>query len=415
MSAPPVPARGPLGNERGIALVMTLMVLLATSLLSVALLMTLQVEKKMTGEAMRYSQSLNLAEAGLAEAMSRIRNGDVPSTPPLNPRMCTQIFNVPAGSVPTYANTDSIAIHTGQVAGNWLTYTTSVKSADALTVTYKTDPTRTVVYRYDPTLNPPVNPNSGFPIYVIRATGRKGGTLRRVQAEVIQKPLNLSIKGAMAVGAGIDFGGNAQVCGYNHRGDTPNQTLGTHANPVGAPCEAYETGVGDLYGAWSGSTITSSGSSTQGGWPISNAQNMPSFYAGPWEALGLTQAEFFAWIGAPRSTMPVSLKGIYYLDNNGITQDQSGAWSVGAISGEGLLYVDGDLTLNSNFVFRGMIYVEGDVKVNGNSWVLGSVIVRGKGRITNGSMVILYSNEAVSSTLAKYGGQFTTLSWREVN
>jgi len=409
--SPRSPRMGPpREDERGIALVMALMVLLAISLLSVALMMTLQIEKKLTGEQSRYAKCLNLAEAGVGEAMSHIRNGDIPNNG-ANPRMCTQIFLAPAGSLPNYVNTDSIPLPTGQPAGSQLTYSSVGKGPDALTVTYKTDPAQTVIYRWDPLKNPPVNYLTGLPIYVIKSTGRIGTTARRVQTEVIMKPINSSIKGAMAVNAGIDFSGNAQVCGYNHAGNTPNQTGGVHDDP--GPCVAYETGVGDLYGAWSGKNITSGGSASQSGKPTKNAQNQFGFYAGPWEAVGLSQAEFYSWVGAPLATMPGSLHGIYYLDNNSVTQDQSGAWAVGGGNGDGLLYVDGDLTINSNFCWRGLIYVEGDCKINGNSWLLGSIIVKGKGRISNGSMVILYSSEAVTTMLAKYGGQFTTLTWRE--
>ena len=400
----------PSSDERGIALVLALMVLLAISLLSVALMMTIQVEKKMTGEASRYARCLNLAEAGLAEGMSHIRNGDVPSSG-ANPHMCTQVFLAPAGSLPNYATTDSVALPTGQPAGQYLNYSSSGKGPDALTITYKTDPTQSVVYRYDGTKNPPINSATGFPIYVIKSTGRVGSTFRRVQAEVIQKPINLAIKGAMSVNQGIDFSGNAEVCGYNHRGDTPLQTQGV--NPLG-PCVGWETGAGNLYGAWSTGTITSGGSSTQGGWPIADAQNMTGFYAGPWEAVGLSQADFFSWVGAPQATMPSPPIGVNYIDNNSITQDASGAWSAGGGNGEGLLYVDGDLTINSNFTFKGLVYVEGDLKINGNSWILGALIVKGKGRISNGGCVVLFSSEAIQQTIAKHGGQFTTLSWREV-
>jgi hypothetical protein len=102
------------------------------------------------------------------------------------------------------------------------------------------------------------------------------------------------------------------------------------------------------------------------------------------------------------------------MDNNSITQDATGAWSAGGGNGEGLLYVDGDLTINSNFTFKGLVYVEGDLKINGNSWILGALIVKGKGRISNGGCVVLYSSEAIQQNIAKYGGQFTTLSWHEV-
>ena len=101
MSPRPRPTH-PEPQERGIALVMALMVLLAISLLSVALMMTLQIEKKLTGEQSRYARCLNLAEAGVAEAMSHIRNGDIPANA-ANPRMCAQVFLAPAGSLPVRA------------------------------------------------------------------------------------------------------------------------------------------------------------------------------------------------------------------------------------------------------------------------------------------------------------------------
>ena len=83
--------------------------------------------------------------------------------------------------------------------------------------------------------------------------------------------------------------------------------------------------------------------------------------------------------------------------------------------GEGLLYVDGDLAINGNFSFRGLVYIEGDLKINGTCWILGSIIVKGKSKIkiANGTCTILFSEEAITQTIAKYGGQFVTLSWRE--
>ena len=138
---------GPPADQRGIALVMALMALLAISLLSVALMMTLQVEKKMTGMSTRYAQALNVAEAGIGEALSRIRIGDVPNN--LNPRMCTQIFLDPPGSVPTLTTVDSIALPTAQPASGYLKYSTTGKGTDVLTITYKTDADRTVIYRYE--------------------------------------------------------------------------------------------------------------------------------------------------------------------------------------------------------------------------------------------------------------------------
>ena len=84
-------------------------------------------------------------------------------------------------------------------------------------------------------------------------------------------------------------------------------------------------------------------------------------------------------------------------------------------SGSGFLYVDGDLTLNSDCQYRGMIYVEGDLNYNGNAWILGSIICKGRTQLkNNGQATMLYSNDAIQQAIAKFKGQFMTLAWREL-
>src|SRR5262249_13813499 len=157
------------------------------------------------------------------------------------------------------------------------------------------------------------------------------------QTEVIQKPIISSVKAAFAADKGIDFSGNSEICGYNHMLNTPT---GTRGRP---PCDTWEKPTGNLPASWSSSTITSGGSSNQNGTPVNNSQNQAGFYAGPWEALGMGQADFYSWVGAPVTTEPASPKGIYYLDNNTVSQDASGSFKYNGGSGDGLLYVDGDL------------------------------------------------------------------------
>src|SRR6185369_9039075 len=86
-------------NERGIALVMALLVLLVLSLLAVVLMMSVNVDTKIAGHNQRESDALNVAQAGLSEAMTRLAD---PTDINLNnnPRAVAQIFNVAAGSVP---------------------------------------------------------------------------------------------------------------------------------------------------------------------------------------------------------------------------------------------------------------------------------------------------------------------------
>lgn len=401
-----------LNDEKGIALVIAMLVLLVLTLLGIVLMASAIVNRKVAGHDLRSTNALNVAEAGVSEAMGQLRNNSALLST-ANPRATAQIFLAAAGNVPALG-TDSVGVATGQPAGAWLKYSTATRSPDALTLRFKTDPTRTVIYKYDPGLNPAINTTSGLPIYQVESTGIVGSARRSVLAEIIQKPFVANSRAALTADKDITFVGNAVVCGYNHSADTPtwfgeNGRLGTNS------CVPYESGSGDLPGSWSSGTTTSGGAATRKGNP-DYVDHQTGFYAGPWAMLSMNQADFQSWIGTPLGSVPGSLNGILYLDNNNTVSDQSGAFGIHGGNGEGLLYVDGDLTLNSTFTYRGLIYVEGDLKLNGQAWVLGGLVVRGKTSVTqNGGSTILYSGEAITRALSQYGGQFVTLSWREVD
>jgi type IV pilus assembly PilX-like protein len=412
-------------SERGVALVMALLVLLVMALLAAVLMMSVSINRKVAGHDLRMSKALNNAEAGVSEALARIRSGDIVLSA-TNPRAVGQIYLCQAGSVPVLG-TDSIAVETKQPVGEWLNYSPASRGPDPLTVQFKTDPGRTVIYRYDPSLPTPIQTSTGIPIYVITSAGKEGSAVKRVVTEVIAKPFQVLAKGAFVANHTIDYVGNAVVCGFNHRADTPpwmgddgryGPALGTASDPCAGGTvpfkPSYETGVGDLYGSWTSGGTNNGGGAFQNGWPSANVSNQVGFYTGPWDALGIGQADFYSWIGAPKTDVPTNLNAITYLDNDNTAQNQSGAWGIHGVTGEGMLYVDGDLTLNSTFVYKGLVYIEGDLKLNGQAWILGGLIVRGKADVTmNGGATILYSSEAILLALSKYGGQFVTLSWRE--
>jgi Tfp pilus assembly protein PilX len=403
----PTPKPAP-REERGIALVVALLVLLVISMLATVLMMSVNVNSKITSHGLREADALNTAQAGVAEAMSRLANlDDLPASLNGNPRAVVQIFNVLPGSVPALG-TDSTGYATDQPVGSWLDYSTATRGPDVLTVQYLTDNTRTSIYKYDSGANPHVQKASGSPIFVITSTGRAGGDHRRIQAQVMQKPVQVLAKGAVVAHVGIEFSGNSDICGKNHRIDTP---VGTRI----AACDNYLAGSGDMPGAWSEGTITTGGSSQQAGNPP-RIDHQTGFYTGPWDVFNMSQAEFYGWLGAPTSTEPDPPKGILYLDNNMVTQDQSGSFQYHGGDGEGLLYVDGDLTLNGIFNFKGLIYVEGDLKINGTLWILGGLVVKGitTVKIANGDCTVLYSEDAITQYVTKYGGQFINLAWREL-
>jgi hypothetical protein len=412
-------------DERGMALVIALLVLLSLTVLGTALMMTVNIEGKLAGHQLRDTQALNTAEAGIDEAMIRIQNGEVPSS--LNPRMVTLIYEEQAGSIPV-SGPDTTSLPTLQDVGGYLGYSSqrkdyaqgSVTDMDVLAVKYKTvivpgAPPDTQIVRYDDSASPMLNTATGSPVFTITSVGHKGKVSRGIVADVTTEPFNLFIRSAVAAQVAIRFKGNIKVCGHDHRGDTPQGTEPPACN-VGVGTW-WTTGVhGDcLPSGWSESLIDQQGSPTLIGEPSATSPNQSGFYSGPWDAIGLPQTEFWSWVGNPIAIAPNPPLGVLYLDNNTTPQDQSASFFYTGGSGEGLLYVDGDLSINGNFAFKGMLYIEGNLNINGDAWILGGVVVRGKSlvKVANGSAVILYSSEAIQQALTVHGGKLRMISWRE--
>jgi Tfp pilus assembly protein PilX len=420
----------PVGSDqRGAALVIALLVLLALSVLGAALISNVQIEDKITSFQRRDTEALHIAEAGLQEAMLRLRNGEIPDNG--NKRMVSIIYEAPAGSIPV-SGADTTSLPTLQPSGRYLGYSSASKKyaqgsttdLQNLTVKYKTKitpgaPPDTQIVLYDDSATPKMNTTSGTPVFIVTATGTKGKIARRLVAEVTRAKFTVMSRGAVAAKVSIELKGNIKICGHDHLYATPygKQPPGCNGFPSGAPPGWWAPGVHAdcMPGGWSESTVNQVGSPTVIGEPTSYEQNQTGFYSGPWDALTLTQAEFWPWIGNAVSVPPMPPKGVYYLDNNGVKQDQSGVFAYTGGDGEGLLYVDGDLSINGTFRYKGMIYVEGDLAINGDAWILGGIIVRGQQpvKVANGSAVILYSSEAIEQAISKYGGDMRMLSWRE--
>ena len=398
-------------GERGMALLIALIVLLVLSLIAAALMLSLNVETDISAHDERRMRALSVADAGVAEALARIRSGEVPDT--LNPRMATQIYLVGAGLVPVLGN-DSTALATAQPAGKWLMYSTAGRGSQALTITYKTDPTRTQIYRYDRTQNPAVQTLTGSPIFVVTSTGRVGSDVRTVVTEVVRRPLLTNVKGALTADTEVHWvAGNAAVCGYNHKLTTATG-VGDDVRYGANSCIPSEVGSDDLIGCWSSDSVFSGGASTEAGSPVPDISFQSPYYAGPWEMIGMTQAEFMAWIGPPRDPPPANPVGPIYIDNDGVARNASGSWGMGNGTGEGFLYVDGDINLGSGFVYKGVIYIEGDLSFSGHAWILGAIAAKGAEHLVkmSGGATILYSKDAVNMMLTKYA-KLATLSWRE--
>ncbi len=405
------------------ALVIAMLVLLVLTMLAMVLMASVAVNRQVAGIDVLRRKALDNADAGVAEALMRIRNKDVGMTL-ANPRATAQIYLAPTGSIPV-VGADTIAMATAQPVGNWLAYSTPTKTPNVLTINWKTDAGRTQIYRYDP--NAPVGTpkiqlgGTGYPIYEITSTGMAGYARRTVITDVVAKPITVNVKSAVCVGKDVNIvAGNAVICGYNHSVDTaPVGQAGDNGQFGLPPCFPYEAtpaGNGALPAVWSTGSITGAGGATT----ISsqpNQANQTGFYNGPWDMLNMTQTEFASFIGAPVAATS-NINGLVYIDNDLIMGNQSATGGSGAAfhntQGEGMLYVDGDLTLNAGFIYTGLVYIEGNLVLNGSSWILGGLVVRGTTKVNlTGGCTVLYSNDAITQKLSQYAGQFVTVAWRE--
>ncbi|MBI5837907.1 MAG: hypothetical protein HZB25_11745 [Candidatus Eisenbacteria bacterium] len=400
------------GGERGTALVIAVMVLLAVTLLAAWFLFTAKLEVQISGATQRGNKALEVAEAGVEEAIQRLANGEVPGDV-TQPAAVTQIYLLAAGSLPA-AGGDTTNLPTAQALASALPYSLAAKGPDVLTVNFKTTPDGATVLRYNPLHSPRINTVSGAPIYQVRSTGTAGTTSQTVLAEVCKVPATAMVAAAVMADVGIQFNGNISVCGHDHSAATPTGTRTPDCN-VGPGAWLGASAHGScVYGGWSSGEITKQGSSDIHGEPTDTTSHRTGFFNGPWEPVGLSQADFWAWMGAPFPSPPDPPNGILYLDDDGIKQNQSGHFAYHGGDGEGFLYVDGDLQINGNFTYRGLIYVEGDLSINGTCWILGALVVKGKTTIhlATGDATVLYSGEAIEQALERYSRRFTRISWR---
>lgn len=405
-------------GERGVALIMALLVLAALAVIAISLGSSTVMNRRMASDDVTSSKARLYAESGVYEACNRIANGLGPDPNAVNAALkVVQILNT---TTPGSAGSDTTLLATGQPSGQWLNYGAATKGAGALTIEFRTDPARTMIYRYDKTQNPPIQTSTGAPIYRITSTGTDVNAKRTIVAEVTAvAPMSINVLGALCAGQGVTFGGNAIVCGFSHLAAAPSGTGsvgrtgsgGCNEDPAATPPK-WEWSTGAATGIWSAGTVNYSGSAQAFGTPASSDNSSP-FPAGPWTVLGMTQSQFYAWAGSPTNSMPGTPSGITYLDNDGTKQNAAGSWSIN--DGTGFLYADGDLTVQKNW--RGLIYVEGDLKMNSTGWVLGAIVCKGAGTIkVNGGATILYSPDAIQqyvSGTASAGGKPTVLSWKE--
>ena len=140
--------------------------------------------------------------------------------------------------------------------------------------------------------------------------------------------------------------------------------------------------------------------------PVDQSPSNPFYSLG--ETIGLPQQDVNRLLaGADNNKIVSPLNGITYIEGDATINSN--------LTGEGLIYITGDLHAAGNFVYKGLIYVEGDVHFTGSPWILGSMIVRGTSdfNFSAGNAAILYSSEALMKALDRVM-PVIMLSWQDM-
>src|SRR5438093_1810284 len=180
-------------NERGGGLLMALLVIVALAAIAAGIMSAVSTDRRIASYNMTRAQALNYAEAGVSEALERIRTNDVPNN--LDPKMVAQIFLTTPGDVPA-VGTDTTAMGTAQPTGAWLPYSSDTKGPDVLTVRYMTNAARTGIYYYDGSKSPAIQGKTGDPVFLITSPAKIGVTRRQIDAAVSKLSINPNLKAA---------------------------------------------------------------------------------------------------------------------------------------------------------------------------------------------------------------------------
>lgn len=410
-------------DERGSAMVVALMMLLALAFVGASLVLTAGSDLKVAGQGRQATQAQFAAEAGVQEALHRLSlqagtqvtaNGVTfdaairDASVPLDPRWERRIY-VPGGTTPSSGDPSVGYTPTVQAVASALDY---ARNTGDLTIRHKwvdrdNDGVREAgeIVLYDAQRVPPENFVAGSPVEVVEVEGWRGDARRRLRVEATRFPFSPNVIAAVSSDRGVDVRGNVSICGHNHRAATPVNT-----DLTSGPCSPnWDEADGHLPAiTTTGDPVDRRGSSDLLGSPIAMDTTSTNPFYSLAEALGVTQdvVDQILANADHTDTDDDPLDGVTYVQGDARCNNTTG---------EGLLYVTGDLDVSGNFEWKGLIYVEGDLKITGTPWVLGGVMVRGRSdyAFSGGSPAILYSRDMLRLALES-AFSYVVLSWKEL-
>jgi len=454
-------------KKNGVALVISLLILIILTLFGAAIMM-LSINKKHTiTDQLDYIRALANAKAGIAEAVKRLSmpaddslNIQDPETP-YNPDWKVYILltnNLPSDSPPVYFR-KSIQMDLPDTERLNYTTTNFVPNYSLLIhhKRYKKAAGEIFYYNWKTNKEEHHNPltysEQFFPVEVIEVTGREGNVKRRIRVEIQRKSVSIALKAALSSGCDVEVEGKLICCGHNHKFDTP---YGTDMGENPFEC-FYEPDVqgdrtyhimredgkphavkhsidtngkvspfvktlpdsqcrlsGCLPGVATASHTIKLGENTivrgNPDWvsnPVFGGFNYLYRILGTanWKELG----DNYPWQILERDILSdTSLVGFFKRDGDLTLR--------GNVEFTGVLWITGNLKQNGKFNAKGLIYAGKGMRFDGNVWILGGVVIEGKSKKVvspvGGRMVILYSEGAIQRAIALSCG-YSISSWSE--
>ena len=419
-------------GEKGNALLIALLVLFVLSTVALAFVGATKTERQISGNNLRESQALYVAEAGTAEALARMSPKSSPS------------YMGETGSTPTPGWGRYIILTNGASTGDPERHMAAVDSLDNdgdgsidesgeaypevlssqtglahpiqypwVKVRYKVAEiggVNRVVLFGDHDNNPATRPIQNFvrgvPVLIVTSNGVQSNANKTVEIEAVKLP-GLPVPGSVYTEGTLECKGTAfHIDGHDY--DPAADTIITSSSPI--PGVVATQGVGAV-----------SCNSPQG-WDNIEGSGAPPSIAGATYDLDLlgyrNSYASMADIVYNGSQSNPSTSGWGSITDYKVVYIQGGDLHLsGQNSGGGVLLVDGDLKVSGQFTWYGVIICMGNIEFTGGGngvHVYGCVMTQGSisasGSIT-GQADLFYSSQTISklSEMSNY----TVALWRE--
>ena len=419
-------------GERGNALVIALLVLMLLSSMAAIFVAVTKTEKQISGNNLRDSQSLYVAEAGVAEALSRMSTPASPSymgetTTPPTPGWGRYVVQSGTGSTadPDYSETQYDGLDNngdGQIDETSEAYPEVYSSQVSLEnslgypwvkVRYRQIDVggvpRVVLFGdHDNNLatRPIMNVVRGHPVLIVTCNGRQNNATKTVEVEAVRLP-GPTVPGSIYTEGTLDCLGTSFLIDGNDY-DPVTGTIVTGATPLPGVVPTQGVGAVDC--------------NTPQGW-----NNIAGDGAVPSIVPAAVDIDLDAVFSIYEAMADISYNGTQMnpLTTNWGTMDDYKIVCVnngelhlsGDNGGGGILLVEGDIKISGQFTWYGIVICLGNVEFTGGGsgiHIYGGVMTQGNissSGSVSGNADILYS----SATIAKLT-EFQTYrvcSWRE--